>query len=266
VIDPATGDPSLTINLPEWHEGVLGGLRGALRTPVTIENDVNLAAIAERAAGAAAGYDDFALLWVGTGIGLATVLGGRLHRGVSGAAGEIGWLPVPGAPVTPDVHRPAGGGLQWLAGADAVRRLGAEHGFAWPSASAAVRAAVAAVSGTSASTASAAAVSSASPAVSATVPAEEANAFLDELADRIALGATAVCAVIDPGLVVLGGEIGLAGGSELAGRVAARVRQMCLVPPRVVATGIASEPVLRGALLTAVDQARADLLASVSIP
>jgi predicted NBD/HSP70 family sugar kinase len=246
VVDPRTGDPSLTINLPEWHEGVLGGLRGALRTPVLIENDVNLAAMAERAVGAAAGCDDFVLLWVGIGIGLATVLGGRVHRGVSGAAGEIGWLPVPGAPVTSDVRHPADGGLQWLAGAEQVRRLAAEHGFAAATAGAAVRAAVAAATD---------------------IPSRASGsgtAFLDELAYRISLGATAVCAVIDPGLVVLGGEIGLAGGPELASRVAARVRKMCLVAPRVVATGIASEPVLRGALLTAVEQARADLLASVA--
>jgi predicted NBD/HSP70 family sugar kinase len=248
VVDPRTGDPSLTINLPEWHEGVLAGLRGALRTPVLIENDVNLAAMAERAVGAAAGSDDFCLLWVGIGIGLATVLGGRLHRGVSGAAGEIGWLPVPGAPVTSDVRHPADGGLQWLAGAEQIRRLAAEHGFAEATAGAAVRAAVAAATGIPSS-------SSAS-----------GTAFLDELAYRISLGATAVCAVIDPGLVVLGGEVGLAGGPELASRVAARVRKMCLVAPRVVATEITSEPVLRGALLTAVEQARADLLASVSGP
>ncbi len=55
VVDPHTGDPSLAINLPDWHEGILGSLRGALNRPVIIENDVNLAAMAERARGAAAG-------------------------------------------------------------------------------------------------------------------------------------------------------------------------------------------------------------------
>jgi DNA-binding transcriptional ArsR family regulator len=129
VVDPATGDPRLAINLPAWQDGVLAGLRGALHKNVLIENDVNLAAMAEHALGAAAGADDFVLVWLGVGVGLATVLGGRLHRGASGAAGEIGWLPVPGAPVTADVGHPADGGLQWLAGADAVRALAAEHGF-----------------------------------------------------------------------------------------------------------------------------------------
>jgi len=249
VVDPVTGDPQLAINLPAWHEGVLGGLRGALHKNVLIENDVNLAAVAEHAVGAAAETADFALLWLDVGVGLATVLGGRLHRGVSGAAGEIGWLAVPGAPVTSDVKHPEVGGMQWLAGSSAVRELAAEHGFAAAGvrAGAAVRAAVAAA---------AAAAKDADAAA-------RADRFLGELARRVALGTVAVCTVIDPGLVVLGGEIGLAGGPALATRVAAEVAAICPVRPRVVPTAVASEPVLRGALLTAVNQARADLLASV---
>jgi predicted NBD/HSP70 family sugar kinase len=244
VVDPRTGDPLLAINLPEWHEGVLEGLRGALRKPVLIENDVNLAAIAERSAGAASGFDDFVLLWVGVGLGLATVLGGRLHRGASGAAGEIGWLPMPGAPITSHVRTPSEGGLQWLAGAESVRTLAAGYGFQASRARDCVRAAVAArSSGTDDGS---------------------AEAFLGELAHRIALGTTAVCAVLDPGLVVLGGEVGLAGGTVLADLVASEVAGMCPVPPRVVPTAVSSEPVLRGALLTAVEQARADLLSSVA--
>ena len=251
VVDPVTGDPRLAINLPAWHEGVLGGLRGALHKNVLIENDVNLAAMAEHAVGAAAGTSDFVLLWLDVGVGLATVLGGRLHRGVTGAAGEIGWLAVPGAPVTSDVRHPAGGGMQWLAGADAVRELAAEHGFAAAGVSAGdvVRAAV---------TAAAGALDRDGAARS-----DRAREFLGELARRVALGAVAVCTVIDPGLVVLGGEVGLAGGPALASRVAAAVAAICPVRPRVVPTAVASEPVLRGALLTAVNQARADLLASV---
>jgi predicted NBD/HSP70 family sugar kinase len=264
VVDPVTGDPRWAFNLPEWHEGVLAGLRGALRKNVLIENDVNLAAMAEHAAGAATGADDFVLMWIGVGVGLATMLGGRLHRGVSGAAGEIGWLPLPGAPVTADVRHPAGGGLQWLAGAKAVSALAARFGFPAPSPAESLRAAVAAAS-PAAAAASPAVIEPAEPEPTALgTPAARAGQFLDELARRVALGATAVCTVIDPGLVVLGGEIGLAGGSALADRVAAEVARICPVRPQVVPTAVASEPVLRGALLTAVQQARVDLLASVA--
>src|SRR5580700_9355079 len=142
VLDPRTGDPRLAVNLPAWHEGVLGALRSELGWPVTIENDVNLAAMAERAVGAAAGFDDFVLVWVGVGVGLATILGGRLHRGVGGAAGEIGYLPVPGVPLPEDVTHPATGAFQSLVGAQAVRPLAASYGFPAPTAAAAVQAAV----------------------------------------------------------------------------------------------------------------------------
>ena len=243
VMDPSTGDPQFAVNLPAWHEGVLADLHGALRRPVVFENDVNLAAMAERVYGSAAGLDDFVLVWIGIGLGMATVLGGQLHRGAAGAAGEIGYLPVPGAPVLADVRHPAGGGLQWLAGAETVRVLARAYGFAGESAGESV-----------------------SAAVSATTESERsrADAFLGEVARRVALGVASVCSVLDPGLVVLGGEVGLAGGSVLAERVTAEVGGMCPARPRVVPTTVDSNPVLCGAMLLAVDHARADLLASVS--
>jgi predicted NBD/HSP70 family sugar kinase len=244
VLDPRTGEPRLAVNLPAWHEGVLDALRCDLGLPVTIENDVNLAAMAERAFGAAAGVDDFVLVWIGIGLGLATMLGGRLHRGVGGAAGEIGYLPVPGVPLPQDVTHPATGAFQSLVGAQAVLPLAAGYGFAAPTAAAAVRAAVtAAASGD-----------------------QRAAEFLGELAGRVATGVASISVVLDPGLVVLGGEVGLAGGDALAGRVAAEVGRICPAHPEVVPTGVSGGPVLRGAILAAVDQARAELLASVAGP
>jgi predicted NBD/HSP70 family sugar kinase len=251
VVDPSTGDLRFAMRLPDWHEGVLAALRGALRRRVVIENDVNLAAMAERSYGAAVGVDDFVLIWMGVGVGLATVLGGRLHRGAAGAAGEIGYLQVPGAPVLADVRDPEGSGLQWLAGLDTVRALSAVYGFAASSAAESVRAAIEA----------------ASPGDLHDEPGStvaRANEFLDELAHRVALGVANVCTVLDPGLVVLGGDVGLAGGAELASRIAAEVTRLCLARPRILPTEVPSEPVLRGALLTAVDHARADLLTLVS--
>ena len=247
VVDPRTGDPRLAVNLPAWHEGALDALKSAWRKPVVIENDVNLAAMAERADGAAAGSDDFVLVWLGIGLGLATILGGRLHRGTAGAAGEIGYLPVHGAPLHTDIRHPASGGFQSLAGGSAVRELAARHGFAAPTPAEAVRAAV----------------SSAGRSDGTNDPAE---AFLGELAHRVAVGVASVCVVLDPGLAVLGGEVGRAGGTVLADRVAAAVASIWPSRPRVVPTGVPGEPVLRGAMLAALGQARAALLASVADP
>jgi predicted NBD/HSP70 family sugar kinase len=255
VVDPQTGDPSLAINLPDWHEGVLGSLRGALNRPVIIETDVNLAALAERACGAARDLDDFVLVWIGGGLGMAAFLGGKVHRGAAGAAGEIGYLPVPGAPLPEDVRHPANGGLQSLVGASVVRMLAGVFGFAAPTAEQAVRAAGAAAAdhhsranGNGSRTSG---------------PAARASEFLGELARRIATGVASVAVVLDPGLVVLGGDVGLAGGSALADRVAAQVARICPASPRVVPTAVTGPPALCGAMLAAVGQARTDLLDSV---
>jgi len=244
VLDPRTGDPRLAVNLPAWHEGVVAALCTDLGRPVTLENDVNLAAMAERAFGAAAGVADFVLVWIGVGLGLATVLDGRLHRGAGGAAGEIGYLPVPGVPLPEDVTHPATGAFQRLVGAQALIPLAAEYGFVEPTAAAAVAAAVKA----------------------ARAGGELGAEFLGELAARVATGVAAVSVVLDPGLVVLGGDVGLAGGTDLADRVGAEVGRISPARPDVVPTAVTGGPVLRGAVLAAVDQARAELLASVADP
>ena len=244
VLDPRTGAPRLAVNLPTWQEGVLDGLREVLHTPVLIENDVKLAAMAERANGAAAGLDDFAFVWLGVGLGLATVTGGQVRRGVGGAAGEIGWMPVHGAPLPSGNEHPAKAGLQALAGGLAVHALAAEHGFGGATAADAVADAVAALA-------------DGGPA------AARGAAFLDDLAHRVSIGVAAVCAVLDPGLVVLGGTVGGAGGGELATRVAAEVPMLCLARPTVVPTSVTGEPVLRGAMQAALEQARAGLFSSL---
>jgi predicted NBD/HSP70 family sugar kinase len=291
VLDPRTGDLRLVVNLPAWHEGVHEALSADLGRPVTIENDVNLAAMAERAIGAAQDIEDFVLVWIGVGLGLATVLGGRLHRGVGGAAGEIGYLPVPGAKLPTDLDHPATGAFQSLVGAQAVVPLAAAYGFVASTAGGAVRAAVEAAGsdaadGNAASSDEVAQASSpddrepvgiAPPGLRIRsmssdappfgfVPAGSGRGaeFLDELASRVATGVAAVSVVLDPGLVVLGGEVGLAGGEALASRVAIEVGRICPARPRVVPTGVSGGPVLRGAILAAVDRARAELLASVA--
>jgi predicted NBD/HSP70 family sugar kinase len=242
VMDPRTGDPRLAVNLPAWHEGVLDALRSELGKPVTIENDVNLAAMAEQVAGAAAGSDSFVLVWIGLGLGLAIVLDGRLHRGVGGAAGEIGYLPVPGVPLPQDLIHPATGAFQSLVGAQAVLPLAERYGFAEPAADAAVRAAT----------------------VAAAAGDQRGTDFIADLAGRVATGVAAICVVLDPGLVVLGGDVGRAGGAALASQVEAEVGRICPSRPQVVPTGVTGSPVLRGAILAAVDQARGSLLDSVA--
>lgn len=233
LVDPKSGEITFAWDLPRWHRGLLAALRADLDRPVVFENDVNLAAIAEAHSGAARGVDEFVLVWLDRGVGLAIVLGGRMHRGTVGAAGEIGYLPVPGAPVSRDASRRSKTGFRALADAAAVKSVAREHGFKTTSAADAVRAAIAA--GTAGSP------------------------LLDELARRISLGVAAVGVVLDPELVVLAGDVGKAGGAALAQRVQHEVAAITVVSPRVVATEVESEPVLHGALLTGLDAVREEV-------
>ena len=244
LVDPATGDIAFAFDLPHWHHGLLDALRADLSRPVTFENDVNLAAIAEARTGAARGVEDFALLWIGRGVGLAVVLGGRLHRGTAGAAGEIGYLPVPGAPLVEDARKrhPRGltGSFQRMVSAEAVRNLARAKGFRAATAADALQAAIGA--------------------------GEKGEPVLDELARRVALGVVAVCLILDPGLVVLAGDVGRAGGTALAARVHEHLAKLAPVSPSVVASEVGTDPVLRGALLTGVAATREEVFTSTLEP
>ncbi|MEU8378896.1 ROK family transcriptional regulator [Streptosporangium sp. NPDC048865] len=238
VVDPCSGDVRFSFDLPSWHNGVLAELRRDLGVPVTIENDVNLAALAERSYGAALGVDDFVLVWAGVGQGLGVMLGGRLHRGFTGGAGEIGWLPVPGEPLPTEVSEPQSGSFQRLVGGDAVTGLANAHGI-----------------GSGDGSGAASGDGSVGDLVRTAVE-EGAEAFLDELAGRLAVGVAAVAVVLDPGLIVLSGDVGRAGGDALATRVQDAVARVCPSQPRVVVSRVRGNPVLRGALVSALHQAR----------
>ncbi|WP_433326332.1 ROK family transcriptional regulator [Spirillospora sp. CA-294931] len=243
VVDPRSGDVKFAFDLPAWHEGVLEGLRTDLRRPVVIENDANLAAIAERSYGAARNAEDFALMWLDRGLGLSIMLGGRLHRGRSGGAGEIGYLPVPGAPLplgTTDSTTwgiPAlAGGYGALVGADAVRDLAHRHGVPGTTAVDCVRAAAADL--------------------------DLGGTFLDELAGRISYGVASVTIVLDPGLVVLSGELGRAGGEPLAARIGEAAGRISPTRPAVAVSEVEGNPVLRGALHRALEEARDEVFSA----
>ena len=239
IVDPRSGEISFAYDLPRWHRGLLSDLRRDLSTPVSFGNDVNLAAVAEAHNGAAAGYDDFVLIWISRGVGLATVIDGQLHQGSTGAAGEIGWLPVAGAEVPRNPsRRGVRGAFQSMVSADAVKAIGKKHGFKGAEGADVVRAAVAA--------------------------GEAGEPVLDELARKLALGVAATCVILDPPLVVLAGEVSQAGGPALAERVAQEVAAITVVSPKVVITEVAVEPVLHGALRMALDAVRDEVFGSTT--
>ncbi|MEV5599595.1 ROK family transcriptional regulator [Streptomyces sp. NPDC052496] len=257
LVDPATGRFGGTEWVPAWHAALVTAFGDRPAAPVLLENEVNLAAIAEQRDGAARDRDTFVLLWLGHGTGAAVVLDGRLRRGASGGTGEIGFLPVPGTDALPTATA-CDGGFHSLAGSTAVCRLAAEHGIEAEPGEGGNGAGDA--DGAGAGNADRTGAPAAEALVRAAVEAGEAGAaFLDALAARVAIGAAAVCAVLDPGCVVLGGETGRAGGDALAGRVAERLARMSPLRTEVRAGTVGGRAVLRGAVLAAMDAAQDDL-------
>jgi len=91
LIDREAGGIITSPNLEGWDGAELGPIfSSALGVPVHVENDANSAAFGEYRMGAGRGTKDFACLTLGTGVGGGLVIGGVLHRGYHGLAGEIG--------------------------------------------------------------------------------------------------------------------------------------------------------------------------------
>ncbi|MEU7403579.1 ROK family protein [Streptomyces sp. NPDC044948] len=208
--------------------------------PVEYENDVNLAAVAEQRLGAARGHEDFVLLWNQEGLGAALVLGGRLHRGWTGGAGEVGFLPVPGAPLVRKVSRTGSGGFQELAGSQALPGLARESGVAdvpsgpYPEIAAALVA----------------------RAARADAEDDPHRRLLRTYATRLATGLASLVSVLDPELVVLSGTSLTAGGEALRDLVRDELEELAASRPRLVVGDVTEHPVLRGALESALATTR----------
>jgi glucokinase-like ROK family protein len=81
--------------MPGWNKyPVREALSQELGCPVLVDNDVNIMALGEHHAGLAKSVDDFLFMKIGTGIGCGIVVDGRVHRGVTGSAGDIGHISV----------------------------------------------------------------------------------------------------------------------------------------------------------------------------
>src|SRR5579875_1850876 len=106
-------------NLPNWRNVPLQQhLEDRFGFPVSIENDVDLAAVGETFHGAGKGLSDVALVAIGTGIGAGIVIDGKLVRGKAGTAGEIAFL-VPD-PAMLDTSYGAKGALESVAAMPAL--------------------------------------------------------------------------------------------------------------------------------------------------
>jgi len=94
-IDRRTGTVGSTAIMPDWV-GLepAAELSARLEVRVEVENDANLGALAEVSFGAGRGLADVVYVRISSGIGAGLILGGRLYRGSTGIAGEIGHVQV----------------------------------------------------------------------------------------------------------------------------------------------------------------------------
>jgi predicted NBD/HSP70 family sugar kinase len=217
----------LAPNLPV-DPGFAGVLGERLGVPVVFDNDVNVATLAEQRYGLGAGVDDFVFIAVGTGIGMGIVASGALVRGATGAAGEIGFLPLGLAPFDPASQ--VAGSLEEVAGGAGVAR---RYGEPDTSAREIFRRRAAGDA--------------------------HAAAVLEAQARATALAVVSAVAMLDPALVILGGGIG--GRADFLADVRRHVAALTLHAPALAASRLGE----RAGLIGAAELARAHVAALAAV-
>jgi predicted NBD/HSP70 family sugar kinase len=215
IVEPHGRALRLAPNLPGWQRPtVLRELRNLLGDETTLENDVDAAAVAERDHGHGREVSTFAFVSVGTGIGMGLVLDGKLHRGAHGAAGEIAFLPFTTGP------------LESAASAAAVVKAARQAGARLRSARSVFAAAAAGD--------------------------EQAREIVAGEAAVVAHALASIVAVVDPGLIVLGGGIGRAPG--FAEEVSSQLARISPVVPDVRPSALGEDAVVDGCLAVGGDE------------
>ena len=230
VFDPAHGYVAMAPNLPGWgRSGLVQAVRDELGTNISFENDVNLAALAERAHGLGRNVHNFVFLSIGTGIGMALMVEGQLYRGAHGAAGEVAYMPIgKGDPRDPANRRR--GAFEEAAAAVGIIRTARRLGMRPPLTP--ERIFVAARRGNAV-----------------------AGRVVQAEAAMLGLAIATVTPVLDPEMVILGGGIGR-NGDLLVEPIERELRQLLPFRPRVAVSALGEDAVLRGAVATALEIAR----------
>lgn len=230
IVDPKTGEVTAAANIPDWSSSnPLDRIEEAIARPMVIENNVNAAIVGERWRGAARSVTDAVFVAVGAGIGAGIVVGGQLHRGWLGSAGEVGLLrelhddsPSPRGTLGPFERRASGPGIaaryRELSGVD-NEDLTAQTVFE-----------------------------------KAATGDTTARRVVDESVSYFAGGIVNICAVLAPELVVLGGGVARA-GSALADPVRERLAKALPDPPRLVISELGDAASVTGAVRLALDEA-----------
>jgi predicted NBD/HSP70 family sugar kinase len=236
IIDQSSGRvTSLAYNIaPDGGFDPLEVIRDRLDLPVSVENNVNLAAVGEKWFGLARGVSTMVFVSVGAGIGMGIVIDDEVVRGAHGAAGEIGYLPLAVDPFDPR-HRVHGGLEDEIGGAGIVAAFNERRLDSDPELSAVQDVFELASSGNAA-----------------------AQAVVDHVAHRLGTAIATVCAILDPELVVLGGGIG--SSPLLLSPVRGATASLVPVTARIETSLLGERAALKGAIALSLHAARRTLL------
>lgn len=224
---------ALAPNLNGWSRVPMAALlKRTLRTPVIVDNDVNLAILGEHWKGVARGHDNCAFVTIGTGIGAGVMIGGRLHHGHHYLAGEIALMCM--APQHVDTNFGAKGCLESLAGLEALStrwsHSGRDNEPSW--------------------------VAALLDAAAAGDPL--ARRAVHETTTLVGMAIANLSVVLDPSMVVVGGPL-FSHGLEVLESVRQIVSKIVPTPGRIVTSALGEEAPLVGSVLTATIEARTQL-------
>jgi predicted NBD/HSP70 family sugar kinase len=238
IVEAATGAVQLAPNIAGLEAiDVVDLLRENLACEIVVENDINLAALGEQWHGHGQGPRNLAFIALGTGLGMGLVMDGRLIRGMRGAAGEIGYLPLGADPFARESRHT--GALERAIGAHGIvaryEAAGGPKGLAVP----AIFERLAAGDGA-------------------------AIAAIDETARLLALAAASVCAIVDPEQIVFGGSIGAR--PELIARVTSLIAQCMARPTPLAPSALQERATIVGALATGLSRLHNQLFGVTDLP
>jgi glucokinase-like ROK family protein len=243
-VDPREPDQLSEVALPAWKgHGGFAFLSERFGVPTLVDNNANLGALAEHWWGAGQGVDDVTYVKIGTGIGSGHIVEGRLYRGATGAAGEIGHIAIDplGAPCTCGLR----GCLCTLVGAHALILRAAALRAEYPESHLA--------EGEISITAIEDAALAGDPL---------ANHIVREAAGHLAVAIASMLNVLNPAVVIIGGGLSRLGELLLAPlRSAVRSRALLwsAASAQIVTSPLGPRAVALGAATLALESALADL-------
>ncbi|MEM7446093.1 MAG: ROK family protein, partial [Pseudomonadota bacterium] len=215
---PGSGRIALVPNIAGFETiDIAHELESRLSVDVVLENDVNLAVYGEHWLGGGRNVDDLAYIALGTGLGAGIMIGGNLIRGARGAAGELGYLPFGSDPFNAESRRV--GALERRIGTVGIEGRYRE------------------LTGNEAGV----------PEIFDLAHAGDSAAteVLDDTARVLARAVAAICAIVDPRRVLLGGGIG--SRHELVARVREILPDCMAQPPEIDAGELGANATIVGA-------------------